>query len=207
MPDTLTQQEVNSKTDPSVSKQYDNETPKSQQIQEFYDFVDSKKIGLLSTFREGVGPVARSMATASRRGPDFLFLANVHSQKFADLSNNPSVQITFQDSSNMDWASITGTCTTTSNSDPRIKELWSNGTKAWFGDLGDGKHDGSASDPRMTLIEVKAKYVVYWKHTVGALGFAKEVGMAALTGKVANTGVTRELKEQDLESARKETQA
>ena len=75
--------------------------------------------------------------------------------------------------------------------------------KAWFGDLGDGKHDGTADDPRMALIEVKAKYITYWMHTVGALGFMKEVGVAAMTGKVANTGATRELKEAAIEQARK----
>jgi len=55
MPDQLKASEVNSKTDPSVSKQYDNETPKDQQIEEFYKMVDSKKICMLNTYRDGVG--------------------------------------------------------------------------------------------------------------------------------------------------------
>jgi len=33
--------------------------------------------------------------------------------------------------------------------------------KAWFGDLGDGIHDGSGNDPRMALIEVKSNYITY----------------------------------------------
>ncbi|KAF2501291.1 blue light-inducible protein-like protein Bli-3 [Lophium mytilinum] len=204
MPDTLTKEEVNSQTDPSLSKQYDNETPKDQQIKELYDLVDSKKIGLLSTFRNGVGPVARSMAVAKRVGPDFLFLANLHSNKFKDIKENPVVQVTFQDSSTQDWVSVAGKVVTSANDDPRIKELWSHGVKAWFGDLGDGKHDGSADDPRMALIEVKTNYISYWLHQVGTLGFIKEVGLAAATGKVANTGVSRELKEADVEKARRE---
>lgn len=142
------------------------------------------------------------MAVAKRSGPDLLFLANQHSRKFQDLSQNKEVQITFQDSKS-DWISISGTATTTSNSDPRIKELWNRGIRAWFGDLGDGKHDGGPDDPRMTLIEVKAKYAVYYKTEVGTLGFVKEVGTAAVTGKVAQTGVLRELKDSDIEEARK----
>lgn len=63
------------------------------------------------------------MAVAKRVGPDFLFMANWHSNKFNDIKENPVVQITFQDSSNMDWVSIAGKVTTASNSDPRIKEL------------------------------------------------------------------------------------
>lgn len=64
MPQPLTAEEVNSKTDPSVSKQWDDETPKKQQIEEFYKMVDGMKVGLLTTIRDGVGPVSRSMAIA-----------------------------------------------------------------------------------------------------------------------------------------------
>lgn len=55
MPDTLKQSEVDTKTDPSVSKQYDNETPKDQQIKEFFEMADGKKICMLNTYRNGVG--------------------------------------------------------------------------------------------------------------------------------------------------------
>jgi len=95
------------------------------------------------------------MAVAKRSGCDFLFLANTHSQKFSDLEHASVVNICFHNSTNQDWVSITGKATKTDNSDPRIKELWNRGASAWFGDLGDGKHDGSANDPRMALIEVK----------------------------------------------------
>ncbi len=78
MPQPLSVDEVNSKTNPSVSKQYDNETPKDQQFQEFYKMVDSLKVGLLTTIRDGIGPVSRSMAVGKRIGPDFFFLANIN---------------------------------------------------------------------------------------------------------------------------------
>lgn len=142
------------------------------------------------------------MAVAKRIGPDFLFLANAHSTKFKDLESHKEVQITFQDSKTQDWISVSGTATTTSNSDPRIKDVWSQGTRAWFGDLGDGKHTGGPEDPRMTLIEVKSSYITYYKTEVGMLGFAKEVVGAAVTGGVANTGKLRELGGGDIERAR-----
>lgn len=98
------------------------------------------------------------MAVAKRTGPDFLFLANAHSKKFNDLENGPpEANVSFLNSSNQDWVSVTGECVTSDNSDPRIKEIWSKGTKAWFGDLGDGVHTGGPEDPRMKLIEIKAK--------------------------------------------------
>ncbi|KAL9099342.1 MAG: hypothetical protein Q9163_005147 [Psora crenata] len=207
MPQSLKADEVHSKTDPSVSKQWDDETPKKEQIQDFYKIVDSMKVGLLTTIRDGIGPVSRSMAVAKRAGPDFLFLANAHSKKFSDLDHNKTAQITFQNSTTQDWISVTGVATTTSNSDPRIKDLYSKGTSAWFGDLGDGVHNGTPTDPRMSLIEIKPRYIAYWKHTVGGLGFVKEVAQATIMGQVADTGVQRQLLEQDIEVMRKESAA
>lgn len=142
------------------------------------------------------------MAIGKRVGPDFLFLGNNHSKKFSDLEKNKEVQISIQDLKTQDWITITGTATTTSNSDPRIKDVWSQGTRAWFGDLGDGKHTGGPEDPRMTLIEIKSTYISYYKVDVGVVGLAKEVIGAAVTGGVANTGKLRELYKEDIEKAR-----
>lgn len=202
MPESLSAKEVNSKTDPSVAKQYDNSTPKDVQWKELYELIDGKKISMLNTYREGVGPVGRSMAIARRSGPDILFLANKHSRKFEDLEKNKEVQITIQDTKTQDWISISGKATTASNEDPRIKELYSSTISAWFGDLKDGVHDGTWKDPRMSLIEVQSNYIVYWKKETSTLGFMKEVGTAALTGSVAQTGVHRELSKEDIEKER-----
>ncbi|KAH7401516.1 blue light-inducible protein Bli-3 [Pyrenochaeta sp. MPI-SDFR-AT-0127] len=188
MPETLHASEVNSKTDPSVAKQYDDETPRDQHVEQFFDMVDERKICMLNTYRKGVGPVGRSMAVAKRSGPDFLFLANKHSTKISDLDQNKEVQISVQDSkTTQNWISISGMATTTSNTDPH---------------LGDNTHTGGPEDPRMTLIEVKSKYVTYYQSDVGLLGYAKEVVGAAMTGGVANTGKLRELNEQDRQQAR-----
>ena len=159
----------------------------------------------MTTLRPSIGPVSRSMAVAKRSGPDFLFLANKDSQKFSDLEKDKTIQITFQNSSSQDWVSVSGTATTVSNEDPRIKELYNPGISAWFGDLGDGVHTGKPEDPRMALIEVKSKYIAYWKSTVTSLGFMKEVAVGAMTGKVASTGVQREFVESDITKMR-ETQ-
>ena len=142
------------------------------------------------------------MAVAKRNGPDFLFLANKHSKKFSDLENDKTVEITFQNSSTQDWVSISGEAVTVSNEDPRIKDLYSFGLSAWFGDLGDGVHNGKPEDPRMALIEVKSKYISYWKSTSTSLGMLKEVAVGAMTGQVANTGVQREFFEDDISKMR-----
>ncbi|EXJ89533.1 hypothetical protein A1O3_02600 [Capronia epimyces CBS 606.96] len=202
MPEELHKQEVTSGEDPSVTKQYDHGTPKDVQWKELYELIDGKKISMLNTYRTGVGLVGRSMVVAKRAGPDILYLTNKNSTKFEDIAKNKEVQITIQDSKTQDWISIAGTVTTASNDDPRIKELYSPGVSAWFGDLKDGVHDGTANDPRMALIEVQSKYIVYWKKETSSLGFLKEVGTAALTGSVAQTGVLRELMEEDISRER-----
>lgn len=97
------------------------------------------------------------MGVAKRSGPDFLFLSNANSQKFKDIEANKEVNLSFEDSSKHDWISVTGEAVTASNDDPRIKEIWSKPIAIWFGDVGDGVHNGSPEDPRMKLIEVQPK--------------------------------------------------
>ena len=163
MPEALKKDEIQRGQDPTVAKQWDNETPFEKKFEDFYAIADKLKIGMMGTFRPGIGPVARSMAVAKRTGPDFLFLANAHSEKFNDIESGkpndmPNVcNIYFQDSSTQDWISITGEAVASSNDDPRIKEVWSQGVRAWFGDLGDKVHTGGPEDPRMKLIEVQPK--------------------------------------------------
>jgi len=54
----------------------------------------------------------------------------------------------------------------------------------------------------MSLIEIQSKFIVYWQKEVSSLGFLKEVGTAALTGSVAQTGVLRELGDEDIKRER-----
>ena len=54
----------------------------------------------------------------------------------------------------------------------------------------------------MALIEVKAHYISYWRSTVSSVGFVKEVATASMSGRVANTGVLRQLTEEDIKIAR-----
>ncbi|EMD00080.1 hypothetical protein BAUCODRAFT_145392 [Baudoinia panamericana UAMH 10762] len=202
MPEGLTKQEVDKGIDPSVNKQYDDQTPTEQKFEDMYAIADKLKIGMLGSYRNGIGPVSRAMAVAKRTGPDFLFLANRNSQKFDDLNKNKEAQVIFHNTSTQDWICVTGEATSTSNEDPRIKEVYSKAAGAWFGDLKDGVHTGGPEDPRMTLIEIKAKYISYWKHEVSSLGYMAEVATATMTGGVAATGTLRQMKEDEISQAR-----
>lgn len=54
MPEQLKQSEVNAETDPSVAKQYEN-AEGTTKFKDFYDLVDDMKIGIMGTYRKGVG--------------------------------------------------------------------------------------------------------------------------------------------------------
>lgn len=85
---------VTAHEDPSVSKQYDNETPAQEQLQDFYKLVDDNKISLLITNQQG-NTVSRAMAVSKREGPDFYYMANINSSKIQDIKSHPSVNISF----------------------------------------------------------------------------------------------------------------
>jgi abnormal spindle-like microcephaly-associated protein len=60
MPSDLKTSDINSQTDPSVARQYDDETPKDQQMKQFYEMCDGKKICMLSTYRKGTGTISHA---------------------------------------------------------------------------------------------------------------------------------------------------
>lgn len=91
-----------------------------------------------------------------------------------------------------------------SHEDPRIKELCSPKMISWLGSMGVGIHAEAADDPRIVLIEVKAKYISYGMALMSTLGLVKGFGVGLLTGQVAITGVLRELLEEDIELARRQ---
>lgn len=66
-------------------------------------------------------------------------------------------------------------------------------TGAWFGDLKDGIHKGDAMDPRVSVIEVIPDEIRYWYPTEGKIMRAIEIGVDALTGRVASPGELRTL--------------
>lgn len=71
-------------------------------------------------------------------------------------------------------------------------------TAAWFGDLGDGIHKGDENDPRVAVIEVVPDEIRYWYTTKGKFGSALDVGIGAVTGKVACPGELRTISQDEV---------
>lgn len=66
---------------------------------------------------------------------------------------------------------------------PFRTEIFNPMVSAWFGDLGDGVHDGTAEDPRVELIVVEPTEIRYWKKTQTNVGQLVNVAVSAVTGK------------------------
>lgn len=74
-----------------------------------------------------------------------------------------------------------------------VKKHYNPALKAWLGDLGDGKHDGSENDPRIGIIRVKMHSATYAVVAKNILGRATEVVQGAITGKPAHVNKLREI--------------
>ena len=186
--------------DPSVTSQYDTSTPIGEQISDFYTLVDKQRIGLLITNRDS-SIVSRAMAVAKREGPDFWVLANINSNKINDLKTDKKCNYTFFDSGDKSWISVSGSGEVTQD-EKKIRELYTPVVSAWFGDLGDGVHTGSADDPRMSAIKIETSEVNYYKTTKSTVGRMADMAIAVGTGRLAQTGVLRRISGDALAGAR-----
>ena len=122
-------------------------------LQKFYDLVDDIEVAMMTT-RRGDGHLrARAMANQKRAGgADLWFVTAEGSAKLADLEHDPHINLSYFRDRNMEWVSVSGLATI-SRDRAKIRELYAEDWRAWFGDEGDPRH-GTPDDPRMVLIGV-----------------------------------------------------
>jgi general stress protein 26 len=124
---------------------------------------------------------------------DYLFFTNTESHKTDELKSDPHVNIAFLDSSGQ-WASVSGTASIETDRG-LVKKYYSPTLRAWMGDLGDGKHDGSENDPRIGVIRVRMLTATYAITDRTILGRMAEVAKGMVTGEQANVNKIREITE------------
>lgn len=83
-----------------------------------------------------------------------VFIYDNSSHKDEEVKKDSHVNVSFLEPTKGDWISIAGKANS-SNEREIVKKYYSPETKAWFGDLKDGVHDGSANDPRVSVLIVK----------------------------------------------------
>lgn len=132
-------------------------------------------------------------------GIDLIFHTNLFSSKTLDLSLHPSqVNMSFYDPVSGGWASVSGVASIIS--DPAtVEKYYSPALSAWLGDLGDGVHDGSPSDPRIGVIKLEARLATYAIAKRGAIGRAVETVRSVAGGDVPAVNSIRELSSEELQ--------
>ncbi|KAI1421960.1 bli-3 [Xylaria sp. FL1777] len=189
--------------DPYTRANKDTAVTTQDKIDALDKLVDTCKFGMLTTRDQASGKlVSRCMAVAAEEnnGVDYLFFTNTESHKTDELKSDPHVNIAFLDSSGQ-WASIAGTADIETDRGI-IKKYYSPTLKAWMGDLGDGKHDGSENDPRIAVIRVKMTTATYAITDRTILGRVAEVAKGIVTGEQANVNKIREITEDEVKARR-----
>ena len=82
-----------------------------------------------------------------------------------------------------------------------MEKLYNPTIKAWFGDKGDGVHDGSASDPRVAVLEVTVEQIRHFYQKRTTLGTVADVVASAVTGNVAQPGEIRQIEGKEIADA------
>lgn len=133
-------------------------------------------------------------------GVDLLFHTNTESHKTDEISGDSHINIAFINGSG-DWASVSGESSIITDRD-LVKKTYSPALKAWLGDLGDGKHDGSENDPRIGIIRVKAKTITYAISNRTAIGRIVQVAEGIVTGAPAQVNKLREISASEIKEWR-----
>jgi general stress protein 26 len=135
-----------------------------KKIDDLYHLIEGISVCMMTTRCENTGKlVSRAMSPRkpdSKTPADLWFFANNTTHKFEELKADPNVNLGFYKPGTSEWVSVSGTAKIV-NDRQKIEELYDVDIRAWFGDLGDGVHDGGAKDPRISLIFVKADTVHY----------------------------------------------
>ncbi|KAH6717093.1 hypothetical protein BKA61DRAFT_573151 [Leptodontidium sp. MPI-SDFR-AT-0119] len=180
-----------------------DETSIKEKVEDLAEFVKACKFGMMTT-RDGSSDalVSRCMALAAQEtgGIDLIFHTNTESGKTSDIDSDSHINISFLNSSG-EWASVSGKAAILTDRSV-VKKYYSSALKAWLGDLGDGKHDGSENDPRIGVIRVEAVTATYAVVRKNAVSRAAEMAQGVITGKAPAVNKLRELSEQDISTWR-----
>lgn len=185
--------------DPYYAKNIDTKSNLKEKVEALAKFVSSCKFGMMTTRDATQGKlVSRCMAVAGKEGGDIdlTFTTNTESHKTDELKTDKHTNISFYDNSGQ-WASIAGEVSILTDREA-VKKYYSPSLKAWLGDLGDGIHDGSASDPRIGILKVKTNSVTYALTDGTMVGRLAEIAKGTITGEPAGVSKLREISEEEV---------
>jgi general stress protein 26 len=185
----------------ATEKNRDDEVPLEKKLDDLYALIDGIETAMLTTRRRDGSLVSRAMQTQRRTaGADLWFMTNAESEKFEELAVDPHVNVAYYRDRTREWVSVSGHAILSKDRD-LIDSLYKPDWKAWLGDEGDGKRDGSPHDPRIALILVEAETVVYSKNNRSMPLALFQVVKGMVTGEPPKVADLREIGADELRKA------
>jgi general stress protein 26 len=164
----------------------------SKKLDELYELIDGIEVAMFTTRRPTGQLVSRPMATQSRmEDADLWFVTDSEAYKLDDLMLDPHVNCSYYNNRTKEWVSVTGVARV-SKSKAKIRQLYKEDWKAWFGDEG-GDRDGGPNDPRIALILVDADSATYMKVNKAKPKILFEAIRSKVTGHRPAPGEVREV--------------
>ena len=166
-------------------------------VETLRELVKDIKIAMMTTRRADGHLVSRPMATQKDApGADFWFVAERDSAKVEELRGDPHLNLGFYKDRTREYVSVSGTAVLTDDR-ATIRALWAPDWKMWFEDKG-GAMDGSADDPRLYLIGVKAGSAHFLKMDKPQPVVLFELLKGVVTGKSPDLGKTGEVSGEEI---------
>ena len=164
----------------------------AKKIDELYELIEGIETAMFTTRRLTGQLVSRPMATQDRiEGADLWFVTDVETHKLDDLAVDPHVCCSYYNNRSREWVSVSGIARVSKNR-ARIRQLYKEDWKAWFGDQG-GDRDGGPNDPRLALILVEAELATYMKVNKPKPIVLFQVLKGMVTGSRVDIGEVREI--------------
>jgi general stress protein 26 len=177
----------------SADKNRDTMVPLEKKLDDLYKLIDGIETAMVTTRRADGHLVSRAMATQRRTsGTDLWFVTNIESEKFEEIARDPHVNVSYYKDRTREWVSVSGRAILSRDRD-LIDELYAPDWKMWFGDEGDGKHNGGPHDPRIGLILVEADTVHYSKKDRTTPMVLFQMAKAMITGEPPKVADLREI--------------
>jgi len=175
-----------------MSNAHPDSMPTSKKIDELYDLIRGIETAMFTTRRPNGQLVSRPMATQDRiDGADLWFVTDTDTHKVDELQMDPHVNLAYFNGKTREWVSVSGVAHVSKNRN-RIRQLYQEDWKAYFGDEG-GDRDGGPNDPRIALIMVEAESATYMKVNKPKPIVLFEVLKGKLTGSRVDIGEVKEV--------------
>ena len=144
-----------------------------------WEILSDSKVGMLVTSNNGKELSARPMHIVQDEYKGVLwFYTNFDSEKVEE-SLMDQVCVTFTDSKNGGYASLTGSASIHKDK-ALIDRFWNSMIAAWF--------PNGKNDPNVSVLRIDVNFGEYWKNNKSFIGTAFEMSKSVIQGKMPDLG-------------------